>query len=51
MYAAAVVPEFTQPLRKVHAVEGKTARFECAVTGTPVPEIQWYVTCEFCIHI
>ncbi|XP_052800015.1 twitchin-like isoform X4 [Mya arenaria] len=39
---AAVVPEFTQGLRKAHAVEGKTARFECAVTGTPKPEISWF---------
>nr|KAG5709145.1 hypothetical protein BaRGS_028601 [Batillaria attramentaria] len=39
---AAVVPEFTSGLRKVAAVEGKSARFECEVTGQPKPDIQWY---------
>lgn len=38
---AAVVPEFTSGLRKVAAVEGKTARFECEVSGQPKPDIQW----------
>ncbi|KAL8579176.1 hypothetical protein ACOMHN_010760 [Nucella lapillus] len=39
---AAVVPEFTQGLRKMAAVEGKTARFECEVSGQPKPDVQWY---------
>ncbi|ESO91797.1 hypothetical protein LOTGIDRAFT_121777 [Lottia gigantea] len=39
---AAVTPEFVSTLRMVQAVEGKTARFECDVKGSPKPEIQWY---------
>ncbi|XP_070200689.1 twitchin-like isoform X4 [Littorina saxatilis] len=38
---AAVVPEFTSGLRKVQAVQGKSARFECVVSGQPKPDIQW----------
>jgi len=41
MFTAAVIPEIVQPLRKAHAVEGKSARFECEITGTPKPEITW----------
>ncbi|KAL8565325.1 hypothetical protein ACOMHN_029021 [Nucella lapillus] len=39
---AAVTPEFTTGLRKMAAVEGKTARFECEVSGQPPPDIQWF---------
>ncbi|XP_071104533.1 twitchin-like isoform X3 [Haliotis cracherodii] len=39
---AAVIPEFTSGLRKVQAVQGKSARFECEVSGTPKPDIQWF---------
>ncbi|GFR58139.1 twitchin [Elysia marginata] len=39
---AAEVPEFTSGLKKVQAVEGKSARFECTVAGNPKPDIQWY---------
>lgn len=38
---AAISPEFGQTLRKVSAVEGRTAKFECSVTGTPKPDISW----------
>ncbi|CAL1540886.1 unnamed protein product, partial [Lymnaea stagnalis] len=39
---AADVPEFTSGLRKLQAVEGKSARFECEVSGNPKPDIQWF---------
>ncbi|XP_076471204.1 twitchin-like [Babylonia areolata] len=39
---AAVVPEFHAGLRKIAAVEGKTARFECEVSGQPPPDVVWY---------
>ncbi|KAK3703484.1 hypothetical protein RRG08_024788 [Elysia crispata] len=39
---AAEVPEFISGLKKVQAVEGKSARFECTVAGNPKPDIQWY---------
>ncbi|XP_055900297.1 twitchin-like isoform X6 [Biomphalaria glabrata] len=39
---AAEVPEFTSGLRKIQAVEGRTARFECEVSGNPKPDIQWF---------
>uniref|UniRef100_A0A0B7BN15 Uncharacterized protein n=1 Tax=Arion vulgaris TaxID=1028688 RepID=A0A0B7BN15_9EUPU len=39
---AAEIPEFTMGLRKVQAVQGKSARFECDVSGNPKPDIQWY---------
>ena len=43
LLAAAVVPEFVSGLHKVAAVEGKSARFECEVSGQPKPDIQWSV--------
>ena len=43
LLAAAVVPEFASGLHKVAAVEGKSARFECEVSGQPKPDIQWSV--------
>lgn len=38
----AVPPEFTEPLRKVMAVENRSAEFKCTVVGTPKPTITWY---------
>ena len=37
-----MAPEFDTALRKVHAAEGRNARFECIVRGTPKPEISWF---------
>jgi hypothetical protein len=34
-------PEFTQALSRAIVVEGAPAKFECKVTGSPQPEIQW----------
>ena len=39
-----MVPEFVSGLRKAAAVEGKSARFECEVSGQPKPDIQWSVS-------
>ncbi|XP_023931299.1 twitchin isoform X3 [Lingula anatina] len=39
---AAVIPEFTSPLRTVQATEGKTAEFQCTITGSPKPEVTWF---------
>ncbi|CAG5133824.1 unnamed protein product, partial [Candidula unifasciata] len=39
---AAKIPEFTSGLRKVQAVEGGSAWFECTVSGNPKPDVQWY---------
>lgn len=38
----AVPPEFIEPLRKVMAIENKSAEFRCTVTGCPKPVITWY---------
>ena len=35
-------PEFTSKLRSKRCVEGSTVRFNCSVSGTPKPDIQWY---------
>lgn len=35
-------PRFTQKLKDVDAVPGKTARLECRVIGDPRPDIRWY---------
>jgi hypothetical protein len=34
-FSAAIIPEFTSGLRKCHAQQGKNAKFECEVSGTP----------------
>ncbi|XP_071120619.1 twitchin-like isoform X18 [Mytilus edulis] len=39
---AAVIPEFSSGLRKCHAQQGKSAKFECEVSGKPSPDIQWF---------
>ena len=39
---AATPPEFIVPLKKVMAVENKSAQFTCTVTGVPKPNISWY---------
>jgi serine/threonine protein kinase len=39
---AAKVPEFTHGLKKVQAVQGRTARFEVECIGQPPPEISWF---------
>ncbi|KAK3103159.1 hypothetical protein FSP39_016894 [Pinctada imbricata] len=39
---AAVIPEFSVGMKKMTVEQGKNARFECEVTGTPKPEVQWY---------
>lgn len=44
LHLAAIIPEFEEGLRKAQVVEGRNARFECEVTGTPKPEVTWYVT-------
>ena len=40
-FLAAIIPEFQETLRKAQVVEGKNARFECEVIGTPRPEVSW----------
>ena len=41
-FSAAIIPEFTSGLRKCHAQQGKNAKFECEVSGTPAPDVQWF---------
>ncbi|XP_040531477.1 striated muscle preferentially expressed protein kinase isoform X2 [Gallus gallus] len=36
-----VQPLFTRKLEDVDVVEGRTARFDCMVSGTPVPTVTW----------
>ena len=45
---AAIIPEFQEGLKKAHVVEGRNARFECEVTGTPRPDVSWYVEYYCC---
>ncbi|XP_071499535.1 titin-like [Diadema antillarum] len=35
-------PKFIEPIQSVQVPEGDTARFECVVTGRPMPEITWF---------
>uniref|UniRef100_A0A8B9P8S7 Ig-like domain-containing protein n=1 Tax=Apteryx owenii TaxID=8824 RepID=A0A8B9P8S7_APTOW len=35
-------PRFAVPITDVEATEGSEVEFECAVTGTPVPVVQWF---------
>lgn len=35
-------PEFSEELHECKAKEGAAAQFECTVTGTPAPKVQWY---------
>nr|XP_006823021.1 PREDICTED: titin-like [Saccoglossus kowalevskii] len=37
-----VPPTFIQPLRDQEFVEGKRARLDCIIVGTPEPEVIWY---------
>lgn len=39
---AATIPEFVSGLKKCHAQQGKSAKFECEVSGSPTPDIQWF---------
>jgi serine/threonine protein kinase len=39
---AATPPEFTVPLKRVMAVENKSAQFSCTVIGVPKPNISWF---------
>ena len=41
LFSAAVVPEFSIGIKKMQVEEGKSAKFECEVRGTPKPEVQW----------
>ncbi|NXJ04405.1 SPEG kinase, partial [Odontophorus gujanensis] len=36
-----VQPLFTRKLEDVDVMEGRTARFDCMVSGTPVPTVTW----------
>ncbi|XP_077997326.1 protein Obscurin-like [Glandiceps talaboti] len=37
-----VLPEFTKKMKNLEVIEGGSAKFECKVTGTPLPDIAWY---------
>lgn len=37
-----VAPQFIIPLKDAEVVEGTKFKFECKVTGVPVPDVQWY---------
>lgn len=37
-----MAPEFTTALKSVNIKSGETAVFECALSGTPQPEVKWY---------
>ncbi len=41
--SAAVPPKFVKKIQKVEVTEGHPARFDCKVTGSPRPEIKWYL--------
>ena len=36
------MPEFLSGIRKQEVVQGRAAKFECDVIGTPAPEITWF---------
>ncbi|KAI8487371.1 hypothetical protein Bbelb_348400 [Branchiostoma belcheri] len=36
-------PGFRQPIKSIAVIKGKPAKFEAIVTGTPEPEVSWYV--------
>ncbi|KAK2158172.1 hypothetical protein LSH36_175g03003 [Paralvinella palmiformis] len=39
---AACLPEFTQGLRTIQGVQGRSVKFEVEVNGQPAPEIVWF---------
>ncbi|XP_066291872.1 twitchin-like isoform X5 [Branchiostoma lanceolatum] len=36
-------PGFRQPIKSIAVIKGKPAKFEAIVTGTPEPDVSWYV--------
>lgn len=40
---ADIAPQFIQELKSQETVEGETVNFEVKVTGTPKPEVTWWV--------
>ncbi|CAH1274462.1 OBSCN [Branchiostoma lanceolatum] len=36
-------PGFRQPIKSIAVIKGKPAKFEAIVTGTPEPDVSWYL--------
>lgn len=38
-----VAPAFTELLKECKAAPGEALVLECAVSGLPLPQVQWYI--------